>query len=137
MIAGLILEALVALLLMITIGYCFVLNRRLSALRDGRDELKGLIETLSETVARAQFCIGELKKGGEEATSQLQESISKANGLSDELSVMIEVGNNLADRLADAAASRGKLKSGTKTKGAQTVAGAHDQQLLRILREAR
>lgn len=103
---GILLEGLVAILLLVTVGYCFILNKRLSALRDGRDELKGLISNLSHAVTLAQQSISELKSVGDIADSELKSTVTKAKGLTDELSILIEVGNNLADRIADAPGRR-------------------------------
>lgn len=110
---GLLLEALVAILLLVTVGYCFVLNRRLSALRDGRDELKGLIETLSSSVTHAQVSVHELKTLGKAADAELRQSIDKATALGDELTILVELGNNVADRIANGPRSGSGSGSGS------------------------
>ena len=97
---SLILEVVVAGLLVVTAAYCFVLDRRLRALRTGQDGLKAVIEGLDAATERAQTSILQLKVVGEQTSKKLDEDIAKARILADELSVMIESGDNIADRLA-------------------------------------
>lgn len=118
---GLLLEALVTVLLLVTVGYCFVLNRRLTALRDGRDELKGLIETLSASVTHAQSSVYELKKMGEAADAELGQSVEKAKALGDELTILVELGNNVADRIANGPRVAAPAASGSRPSAAGDV----------------
>jgi len=148
---GLMLELLVAALLVVTVAYCYVLNRRLSALREGRDELKGLIENLSTAVSRAQTSVMELKQIGDATDNELNASIVKAQALADELTLMIEVGNNVADRIANSPRQAGgevpadanARKSGKGSSGtipSERAADIGDEESLRFiqaLREAR
>ena len=100
---GLLLEGLVAILLVLTVVYCFILDRRLRQLRSGQDGLRSLIDGLNAATERAQGGIAQLKIAGDAAGHDLRDAVTKARALSDELSVMIEAGNNIADRLADGA----------------------------------
>lgn len=92
-------DAVVAVLLGVTIFYCFMVDRRLRALRSGKDELKVVIEALGTSTDRAQESVLMLKNSGNAIEEQLDTRIRDARALSDELSLMIEAGNNLADRL--------------------------------------
>ena len=96
---GMILEALVAVLLVVTVVYCAVLDRRLRALRSGQDGLKSIIEGLDGATRRAQTSIGELRAAAEATGMNLSGHVAKARALADELQIMIEAGNVLADRL--------------------------------------
>ena len=100
---GLILDGLVALLLVVTLFYCFALNRRLRDLRSGQDGMRDLINALNEATNRAQTSITQLKGAGESVAAHLQEDVAKARSLADELSLMVETGNNIADRLSGTA----------------------------------
>ncbi len=100
---GLLLEGLVAILLVMTVVYCFILDRRLRQLRSGQDGLKELIGGLNSATERAQGSVAQLKIAGDAAGGDLRDVVTKARALSDELSVMIEAGNNIADRLAGGA----------------------------------
>lgn len=96
---SLIFDSVIALLLGVTIFYCYLVNRRLSALRSGKDELKQVIEDLTVATTSAQMGIEKLKEAGKEVVITLEDDVRKGRALSDELSLMIEAGNNLADRL--------------------------------------
>ena len=98
---GMILEAIVAILLMVTVGYCFVLDRRLQALRSGREELQKVVEDLNGSIARAQTTILDLKANAGDTARLLEERVAKAQGLADELALMVQSGNSIAERLAD------------------------------------
>jgi len=96
---GMILEILVAVLLVVTVVYCAILDRRLNALRSGQDGLKAIIEGLDGATKRAQASIGELRGAAEATGLALTAHTAKGRALADELQIMIEAGNALADRL--------------------------------------
>ena len=99
MILGLILEGLVGILLVVTVVYCAILDRRLRALRDGQDGLKAIIEGLDAATLRAQTGVAELRVSGEAVSTKLTEQVGKARSLADELEIMVEAATRLADRL--------------------------------------
>jgi hypothetical protein len=92
---SLILDILLAVLLVITIGYAVVLNRRLGALRSNKAELQELSRGFVETTKRAESGIGELRS----MTEILQERIERAESLREDLIFLTERGNAAADRL--------------------------------------
>ncbi len=106
----LILDALVAVLLCATIFYCALLDRRLKALRSGQDGFKEIIDQLNTATARAEMSIGQLKQASTNVGSGLVDQLGKARAATDELSVMVASGNNLAERLVeDRDAERGRF----------------------------
>lgn len=110
MLTELILEGLVATLLAVTVGYCFVLNRRLSTLRNGQDGLLEVVRSLNVATEQARASVRELHETGETVGERLSEKVAKARLIADELSLIVESGNNLADRLtADATERRPAL----------------------------
>ena len=145
---GLILDGLVALLLIVTLFYCFVLNRRLGDLRSGQDGMRDLIKALNEATDRAQASITQLKGAGESVAAHLQGDVAKARSLADELSLMVETGNNIADRLSGTAskattAGEAQLKELSAAVG-QTSSRSDDdddvsaeQSMMKALRHAR
>ena len=102
---ALIADGLVAALLIVTIGYCFMLNTKLQALRSGQDGLRDVITALNQATENAQNSILQLKAAGEATGADLRQAISEARNLADELSVMVEAGDNIADRLDGAVSS--------------------------------
>ena len=135
---GLILETLVAVLLAVTIGYCVRLERRLAALRSGQDGLREIIAALNTATVRAQTSVAELRAAADAVGTDLGERVARARMLADELGIMLETGNHLAERL---------VAGGTAERAPrlETVAAGHDgrsadqweQTLLKALREAR
>jgi ABC-type transporter Mla subunit MlaD len=99
MTAALFLNLVIAGLLVVTIGYCWQLNRRLSTLRQGREELVALVTSLNQVTQRAEAGISALQAMAKDAGAELQKTVKKAQDLRDELALITETGNNLANRL--------------------------------------
>jgi len=100
---GFMLEALVAVLLVVTIFYCIVLERRIRAFKADQVSLAELVTQLSNATEHAQVAVAGLKSTAEEADDELDGKLKKARSLSEELAFMVETGNNLAGKLADPA----------------------------------
>jgi hypothetical protein len=100
-----VLDIVVSLLLIATIGYAVRLNARLSALRKNRDDLAKTIVAFNEATVRAESTIPKLKKAAEEAGQGLQERVEKAQSLRDDLAFMIERADTMANRLENAVRS--------------------------------
>jgi len=84
-----------AVLLVTTIGYAIVLNRKLGNLRQHKEELERLAMTFSQSTVRAEDGVQRLKS----STEQMQKSIDKAQGLRDDLAFLTDRGSRTADRL--------------------------------------
>lgn len=95
----LIANVVVAVLLVVMIGYSFVLNKRLGGLREGREELARLIGALNQASERAQDSIHHLKSLGQETEHALKMEVARARSLADELALITEAGSDLADRI--------------------------------------
>lgn len=93
------LDVLIVCLLVGTVIHATMLNRNLNRLRDGRAELDGLVQSLSASVTRAEAAIQGMKRSAAECGGDLQKQIEAARSLADELHIMNESGNNLAQRL--------------------------------------
>jgi chromosome segregation ATPase len=100
-----ILDLVVSVLLIATISYAWMLNKRLSALRKNRDDLAKTIAAFNEATVRAESSIPKLKKAAEEAGLTLQERVEKAQSLRDDLAFMIERADTMANRLENAVRS--------------------------------
>ena len=94
---SLILDVLVAILLAVTIGYAVVLNKRLGKLRGDKMDLEKLATKFGESTSRAEESIENLRY----TADLLQGGIDKAQTLKDDLSFLIDRGDQAADSLED------------------------------------
>ena len=92
-------DALIAVLLVATIVYAVVLNRKLSALRNTKAEMEALVARFAESTAQAESGIRTLKANASESGSSLDSTTNRANGLAGDLAFLIERGSDLANRL--------------------------------------
>jgi hypothetical protein len=86
-------------LLIPTITYAVILNRRLSALRKSRDELAKVVANFNDATLRAEAGIPKLKKATNEASMALKDRVEKAQSLRDDLAFMIERAEEIAVKL--------------------------------------
>lgn len=98
-IANLLLNFLVVVLLVATISYCRVLNKRIKILQDGKSELANLLQYFDEATTRASESIIALQSASKKIGENIQMRIDKVNYLIDDLAFMVEKGSRLADRL--------------------------------------
>ncbi len=92
-------DAIVAVLLIATISYAAVLNRRLGLLRADRAKLEELVNGLTVATQRAEMAVGQLKSVATESGRDLERRTEQAQSLRDDLSYMVERGGTIADRL--------------------------------------
>ena len=97
---ALILDAVVILLLLATIGYAAVLNRRLTRLRAAKDDMEALLREFGEAGAKAQQALAALHGEGQVTAERLDGLLEEARSLSDDLVFLIDRGGRLADELA-------------------------------------
>ncbi|HXL98928.1 MAG TPA: DUF6468 domain-containing protein [Rhizomicrobium sp.] len=96
---------LIALLAM-TLVYCALLERKLSALRKGQDGLKDTIGELNSAIVSAGASMRALKAAAGGAAETLDSRIESARALIDELSLMTASGERIADRIANGAPAK-------------------------------
>jgi Domain of unknown function (DUF6468) len=99
---GFMIESLVALLLLITIGYCVLLNNRLKRLKGDEQSLKATISELITATEIAGRAVAGLKAAAQDCDQTLGERMRVAERLSAELERQIRAGE--AVQLAAAAA---------------------------------
>lgn len=133
------LDALIAVLLVATIAWCVLLNRRLVGLRRHQSELAGLIAELNMATERAEAGIAELKHSAEATGATLQSSIARAQRLNDDLTYLSERGSRLVDRLDHSTRStrRSGVHASSAERGAVEQHKKTQQALLDALRAAR
>jgi hypothetical protein len=96
---ALIVEIVLSLLLMLTVGYCALLERKLSMLRKGQDGLKQTIAELNTAIGNAGASMRLLKTSAAEISQQLHEEIGRGRSLADELSLLTSSGERIASRI--------------------------------------
>jgi chromosome segregation ATPase len=104
---ALLVDAVVIVLLIATMTYCTRLEKRLKALRSGQDGLRDVIAGLDRATDRAQESLAQLKSLGGTTAEDLKAERERAESLLDELKLMTQSANSVADRLA---ATRGPAK---------------------------
>jgi len=105
---GLIIEGLVAVLLLITIAYCWTLNRRLQRLRADEEVLRATISELMTATEIAERAILGLKTTAAEADKTLGHRLKQAETMSHTLASQLGEGEKVftkISQIADAARS--------------------------------
>jgi Domain of unknown function (DUF6468) len=97
---GVIIESLVAMLLVLTIGYCMVLNKRLVRLRADEQSLKAVIAELITATEIAERAIAGLKLTVRDCNENLGNRLDAATAMSGELGKRLLAGDELLRRLS-------------------------------------
>jgi hypothetical protein len=97
---GIAIESLVAALLLLTIGYCMLLNKRLKCLKADEHSLKATIAELITATEIAERAIGGLKLTVRDVNENLRNQISTASELSDQLNKQLAEGDHVMRRLS-------------------------------------
>ena len=92
-------DVLITCLLGATIFFAVKLSRHLDSFRSNRSNMESLIRELSTQITRAQEGITVLDELSASRGDELRKSIAKAQALSDELQLITESGNSLAEKL--------------------------------------
>ncbi len=101
----LVLDGVVVVLLIATIGYAVVLNRRIGEMRKWKAEFDRMIASFNQATTRAEAGIQSLKSIASQRGPDLQRSLDKARSLRDDLAYLVERGDTLADRLTESVRS--------------------------------
>ena len=89
---GLLLELVVTALLMVTVVYCFILNRRLKRLRHAQNDLRDIINDLTLATQNAESAIAGLKVTAEDVERNLGDKLDNARLLTKNLALFVEKG---------------------------------------------
>ena len=96
---GLMIETLVAVLLLVTIGYCMLLNSRLKRLRADEHSLKAVIAELVTATEIAERAIGGLKHTVRDVNENLGSQLASATQMSEQLRRQIGEADTVVRRL--------------------------------------
>ena len=97
---GLIVESLVAALLLLTIGYCMVLNKRLKRLKADEQTLRATISELITATEIAERAIGGLKVTVRDCDQKLSSQLAGADEVTDRLKKQTLAGEAVLFRLS-------------------------------------
>ncbi|WP_262691468.1 DUF6468 domain-containing protein [Kordiimonas aestuarii] len=138
LVSEMIVDGILAVLLVSAITVSIIVYRRLGTIRQGQAQLRELVDDLNRAVQNAQNSVAGLKKSAVEIEEVLQVRVQKASALADELGMITEAGNNLADRIErglTGAGSGGRAEAAAP-KG-EKASSKQQQEILAALREAR
>jgi Domain of unknown function (DUF6468) len=124
---GIAIESLVALLLVLTIGYCMLLNARLKRLKADEHSLKATIAELITATEIAERAIGGLKHTVRDVNENLGNQLASAAQMAEHLKRQLVEGDNVVRRLskiAIAARPAAPEPVTTKVSAAKAVAAA-------------
>jgi Domain of unknown function (DUF6468) len=106
---GMAIETLVAILLMLTIGYCILLNKRLTRLKADEQALKATISELITATEIAERAIAGLKLTVRDCDQNLGERLRTAERFSADMERQLMAGEEVLHRLVRiVSASRGE-----------------------------
>jgi hypothetical protein len=97
---GIVVEGAVAILLVMTIGYCVILNQRLKRLHQDKDIMRQMVADLVGATNLANQAIKELKATAVEADLTLNSRLEEAERFGIELANHVNAGNVLMERIA-------------------------------------
>ena len=97
---GVVIESLVTVLLMVTIGYCMLLNKRLKRLKADEHSLKATIAELITATEIAERAIGGLKHTVRDVNENLGNQLTSAAQMSLQLKKQLAEGDNIFRRLS-------------------------------------
>jgi hypothetical protein len=97
---GIAIESLVAILLMLTIGYCMLLNKRLQRLKADEHSLKATIAELITATEIAERAIGGLKHTVRDVNENLGSQLTAATQMSAHLKNQLAEGDSVIRRLS-------------------------------------
>jgi hypothetical protein len=97
---GIVIESLVAILLMVTIGYCMLLNKRLKRLKADEHSLKATIAELITATEIAERAIGGLKHTVRDVNENLGAQLTAATEMAAQLKLQLAEGDGVIRRLS-------------------------------------
>jgi len=97
---GFIIESIVAVLLVLTIGYSFILNKRLKTLHDDRDTMRAMIGDLMQATNMANGAIRELREVATETDATLNARLEEAERFGLELANHVNAGQTVLEKIS-------------------------------------
>lgn len=95
----LLIDAVLAALLLTTLVYCIILNRRIRVLQDGKGELARVLKHFDESTRRASDSISVLQTTGRRVAEIMETRMERATQLSDDINYLVDQAEKIANRL--------------------------------------
>ena len=139
-------ELFLIVLLLLSIGYGFILNRRIVALRRDQKDLEKLAVSFTKATQRAETGVASLRAAAQGSVTALQEAIQRSEGIRRDLEFLIDRGQGTADKLERAVrtgerGSRGSANEDSMLGARRSVDPVEkadaERQLLKALRAVR
>lgn len=122
---GMVIESLVAVLLVLTIGYCMLLNKRLKRLKADEQSLKATIGELITATEIAERAIGGLKHTVRDVNDNLGSQLASASEMSQQLTTLLAEGDGVLRRITRiAVAARPAEPEPPRLSAAKSIAAA-------------
>ena len=103
---SLILDVVVAALLVATIGYAAVLNRKLQSLRANKAEFEAMIGEFNDATRRTEGSIQALRLAADQTAKALSVQVERGQALRDELTFLTGRADGAAERIATGGGAR-------------------------------
>ncbi len=104
-------ELALSALLVATLFYCALLERRLKAVRKGQENLKATIGELNASLANASAGLRALQAAAGTVGESLDRKLSTARATIDELSLLTASGERIASRMERSVETKPKVQS--------------------------
>ncbi|GEM_PF-1929412 len=125
---ALILDGVLILLLVLSIGYSAMLHRRLGILRTAQGDMQEMILHFNQATQRAEAGISGLRGLGEEINRQVDPKLEDARVLRDDLQLLVERGERAAEQLEQSVSAARKAAASSDDAGkGRKVAAATGQ----------
>jgi hypothetical protein len=113
-------ESLVAILLLVTIGYCIILNKRLKRLKADEQVLKATISELMTATEIAERAVADLRLAAHECEDTLGERLKAADRFCADLGRQVKSGELIINRLSRIVEAARPLFDGPPAETAET-----------------
>lgn len=87
---GIVIELIVSLLLVVTISYCFIVNRKLTALRADQSGLRLVIGELNRSTERAELAIQQMRQTAQQVDTEMAGHLETAHSAREDLIMTLE-----------------------------------------------
>jgi len=95
----LLLNGVIMAILLVSTGYMLRLNKRLSVMKQGFRDMRGLIDEFSSKVDRSETLLRDMRQASSEVSDAMNQQIGKAEQLHDDLATALAQANVSSNRL--------------------------------------